>query len=224
MHKDMMQRYPTLHVAPINLHLLALHGVVRSASTQQPEFSHHLHLLLQQLLSSALSLLPYTAETVTTPTQSSFITCRLPAPVVAVTVLRAGEAFEPPLRYLLPAVSIGKLLIQRDESSPSKAAALIYSKLPHSLTSSSSSPVLLLDVMLATGNSLIVAVQSLLERGVELDRLLVCCLISCETGIQRVMQRWPSLKLCVGWVDAALNEHCYILPGVGDAGDRYFDT
>ena len=80
------------------------------------------------------------------------------------------------------------------------------------------------DPMLATGCSMEAAIDALLTRGVQLHQLLVLVLIACEEGLKRLFTRWPSLRVACQWVDDGLNEHSYIVPGIGDAGDRYHGT
>ena len=220
-HTSLTQRYPTFHLPLLNLYLLSLHTTLRAASTPPRHFARLLTRLIGTLLDNCLALLPYSPASSTTPTSHTFDGCALSGLVLYVSVMRAGDAFEQPLRDRLPDLSIGKLLIQRDEASPTKQAQLTYSKLP---ALDATATVLLCDVMLATGNSLCLAVEHLLARGYALERLLVLTVLGCPEGVQRVAERFPGVRLCCQWVDRGLNEHKYIVPGLGDAGNRYFNT
>ena len=222
-HTSLTTRHPTLHIPPLSLYLLSLHTTLRAATTPSPAFAPLLDRVIGILLDHCLSLLPYTPASAATPTGHAFDGCVVGGPVMAVSVMRAGEAFEQPLRHRLPHLIIGKLLIQRDESSPTKQANIYYSKLP-TTAHQPSVTVLLCDVMLATGNSLCVAIEHLLGKGYELRQIVVLTLIGCPEGTEQVTSKYPGVRLCCQWVDRGLNEHKYIVPGIGDAGDRYFNT
>ena len=200
----------------------SLHTTLRSSLTPPALFSSTLHTLTTLLLPSALRHIDFPTCNVTTPTGAPFPGLSLP-PILVVTVLRAGDAFLPAVRSLLPSASIGQLLIQRDESSSTKAASLLYAKLPRQPIAQFAK-VLLLDPMLASGNSLVLAIEALVARGVKLHSLVVVVVIASEEGIARVLTRFPHISLVVQWVDDGLNDDKYIVPGLGDAGDRYFAT
>ena len=226
-HASLTARHPLVHIPPISLHLLSLHTALRATSTSPSQFAPLLDRLIGLLLDDCLSLLPYTPASCLTPTGHTFDGCSVAGRVLAVSVMRAGESFEQPLRHRIADVIVGKLLIQRDESSPTKQANIYYSKLPPATATTTASgglTVLLCDVMLATGNSLCVAIDHLLTKGYLPSQLLVLTLIGCPEGVEQVTNRFPEIRLCCQWVDHGLNEHKYIVPGVGDAGDRYFNT
>ena len=221
-HTSLTARHPSVYIPPVNLYLLALHTSLRAATTTTQHFAPLLHRLIGVLLDHCLALLPFTPAAASTPTGHTFDGCQLHGTVMAVSVMRAGEAFEPPLRDRIPDVIIGKLLIQRDEASPTKQAHILYSKLP--ATAPQPLTVLLCDVMLATGNSLCVAIDHLLSSGYTLQQMLVLTVIGCPEGVEQVTSRYPGVRLCCQWVDRGLNGHKYIVPGCGDAGNRYFNT
>ena len=231
-HASLVTRHPTVWLPPLNLYLLSLHTAVRATTTQPAHFAPLLNRLIGILLDHCLTLLPFTPSSCPTPTGHAFDGCTVSGRILAVSVMRAGEAFEQPLRERMADVMVGKLLIQRDEASPTKQANIFYSKLPNTTTTSTLGPqqphdqltVLLCDVMLATGNSLCVAIDHLLGKGYELRQIIVLTLIGCPEGVEQVTSRFPGVRLCCQWVDGGLNEHKYIVPGVGDAGDRYFNT
>lgn len=98
---------------------------------------------------------------------------------------------------------------------------LFYSKLPKDI---SSRYVLLLDPMLATGGSAIKAMEVILEHGVPQEHLIFLCILASPEGIQACLDVYPNVKIIAGWVDEGLNEQKYIVPGLGDMGDRFFGT
>ncbi|KAG8904395.1 hypothetical protein FRB99_001817 [Tulasnella sp. 403] len=119
------------------------------------------------------------------------------------------------LRDVCRSVRLGKILIQRDEETAQ--AKLYYSKLPEDIASRY---VLLLDPMLATGGSAIKAVEVLQERGVPEERIIFLNLISSPEGLRTFCTEFPKLRVITGWIDKGLNEKKYIVPGLGDFGER----
>jgi uracil phosphoribosyltransferase len=218
---SLAQQYSTLHIQPFNSRTLSLHTVLRDARTETAQFAFVADQLLRQLVDFALSTLRTRAVDVTTPTLTPFLGCELEEEVCAVSIVRAGEAMEAAIRSVMPGIKIGKILIQRDESKKDKPAQFFYAKLPPKIQSMR---VLLLDPMLASGGSAICAVQHLLSIGVPLAQITFVNLISSPEGIHALYQADPSLSVVTGMLDRALDERKYILPGVGDMGDRYFGT
>jgi uracil phosphoribosyltransferase len=84
--------------------------------------------------------------------------------------------------------------------------------------------VILLDPMLATGGSALAAIGHILRKGVSERQIIFTNVISCPEGISAVMKKHPEVTLVTGWVDKRLNKISYILPGLGDFGDRYLGT
>ncbi|GJN89597.1 hypothetical protein Rhopal_002584-T1 [Rhodotorula paludigena] len=139
--------------------------------------------------------------------------------ICGVSIMRAGESMEAGLRECCRAVRIGKILIQRDEETAQ--AKLFYAKLPDDIANRY---CLLLDPMLATGGSAIKAIEVLLDHGVPQERIIFLNLVSCPEGLKAMYDAYPQVKIVTAWVDEALNEHKYIVPGLGDFGDRYFTS
>ncbi|CAF1535230.1 unnamed protein product, partial [Didymodactylos carnosus] len=137
-----------------------------------------------------------------------------------ISIVRAGESMEFGLRSLIPDIPIGKILIQRDEFTQNKQAKLFYTKLPMNITQAKQ--IFLMDPMLATGGSCILAIKTLIKFGVTIQQITFINLIACHEGLERVYAKYPQLKIVTSFVDQGLNENCYILPGIGDYGDRYF--
>ena len=94
-----------------------------------------------------------------------------------------------------------------------------YCKLP---ADSEQRTLLVVDPMLATGGSASDAIAMIKEHGA--GNIKLCCIVSCPTGIRKVLADHPDVDLYVAAIDPVLNEHCYIVPGLGDAGDRLFGT
>lgn len=139
--------------------------------------------------------------------------------VCAVSIVRAGESMEKAIREVCQSITIGKVLIQRNEENAQPV--LYYSKLPKDV---SERHVFLLDPMLATGGSAITAINLLKDNGVDESKIIFLNLISCPEGLKKVGDQFPNLEIVTGFVDQELNAKSYILPGLGDFGDRYFGT
>jgi len=123
------------------------------------------------------------------------------------------------LREVCRSVRIGKILIQRDEETAQPK--LFYSKFPPDIALRY---VLLLDPMLATGGSAMKAVEVLMEHGVPEERIIFVNLISAPEGLKNFCAKYPQLRVITGWIDQGLNEKAYIIPGLGDFGERRYCT
>mmetsp|Transcript_18938 Transcript_18938/g.21215 ORF Transcript_18938/g.21215 Transcript_18938/m.21215 type:complete len:131 (+) Transcript_18938:276-668(+) len=122
---------------------------------------------------------------------------------------------------LMPGIKVGKVLIQRDETTEDKRPVFYYSKLPASIADKR---VFVLDPMLATGGSCKLTIQKLLERGVKEDKITFINLISCPEGLDCLTSEFPQLKIITGVLDPEMNGDRYIVPGLGDFGDRFFNS
>jgi uracil phosphoribosyltransferase len=137
--------------------------------------------------------------------------------VVVVPVLRAGLGMVEAVLELLPLARVGHVGLQRDERTA--LASQYYAKLPANLTGSTA---LIVDPMLATGGSAITAISLLKQAGVTDIRLL--CIIAAPEGIAAVEAAHPAVAIYTPIVDRQLNAQKFILPGLGDFGDRLYDT
>ncbi|NLG56726.1 MAG: uracil phosphoribosyltransferase [Rhodococcus sp.] len=140
---------------------------------------------------------------------------RLAAVPLLVPVLRAGLGMVPAASALLPSAHVGFVGVARDEDSHLPVAYL--ESLPEDL---SGTPVLVLDPMLATGGSLLHAIDLLTERGAV--NITAVCAVAAPEGIAALGGAGCSLHVVTASVDEGLNEDAYIVPGLGDAGDRQF--
>lgn len=212
---------PSLRVMPRTPYLVSLHTAIRGADVSRRAFVEGSNRLLRLLCEFGLDSLPHRPRTVVTPTGGRFEGTELARPVVGVSILRSGEVMEAALRSTVPDVSIGKILIQRDEQSAGKEAHLSYSKLPASIKGAH---VVLLDPMLATGGSCIAAVRVLLDAGVREEDITFFNLVAAPEGVRAVAAAHPAMRVVTSMVDDALDASKYIVPGLGDFGDRYLGT
>ena len=153
-------------------------------------------------------------ETPVGPAEVPFLRGRTPALVV---ILRAGNGLLDGLLELIPSAPVGHLGIYRDPVS--LAAVEYYCKLPPDLAERL---VILIDPMLATGNSAVAAISRLKHHGARDIRLL--CLLAAPEGVAALHASHPEVAIVTAAVDRHLNEHGYIVPGLGDAGDRMYAT
>ncbi|MGA3245047.1 MAG: uracil phosphoribosyltransferase [Bacteroidota bacterium] len=160
--------------------------------------------------------LPLRSVSVTTPLQKT-TGCVLTRPVVLVPILRAGLGLVGGFVEVLPDARVGHIGLYRDEQSLKPVD--YYFKVPKNLKDAM---VFLLDPMLATGGSLAAAITYLKKKGA---RTLVCVtLVSAPEGVRRVHREHPEVPIFTCSLDKKLNSKGYIMPGLGDAGDRIFGT
>ncbi len=142
---------------------------------------------------------------------------RLAPDITVVPVLRAGLGMLDAVLELVPSARVGHIGLQRDEMTA--VASQYYSKLPHRLASS---VVLMIDPMLATGGSAVAALQLLADAGA--TEIRIVCIVAAPEGIEIVERHFPKVGIYTPVVDQRLNEHKYIVPGLGDFGDRLYGT
>jgi len=153
----------------------------------------------------------FPVSTPVAPTQGT----RLANPPLIVPVLRAGLGMADAALALLPESSMGFVGLARDEATYEPRAYM--ESLPGDLTGL---PVLVLDPMLATGGSLVHCCRLLVERGC--TDVIVCCVLAAPEGVERLRDSGLPLRLVTASIDDGLNDKMYIVPGLGDAGDRQF--
>jgi uracil phosphoribosyltransferase len=203
-------------------------SIIRNRSTKREDFVFHMDRLAVLVMEEALSVLASCSkpETITTPTNSQYAgtastTGISPSNTCAVSILRSGDIFASALHELTRGVvPVGKVLIQRDESHVDKIAKMYWKKVPQDL---SNTQVLLLDPMLATGSSARLCINELIKfHNADPSKIVFCCCICAPEGIKSVRDLYPSITIVTAAIDDGLNEHKYIVPGLGDAGDRYY--
>jgi len=161
--------------------------------------------------------LPLKQETIETPLQT------MKAPVldgkktVIVAILRAGMGIVDGMLKILPSARVGHVGLYRDPET--LEAVEYYFKLPGSLADRE---LIVVDPMLATGHSAVAAVNRIKEAGP--GRMKFVCLLAAPEGVQHFQEHHPEIPLFTAAIDERLNDHGYILPGLGDAGDRLFGT
>jgi uracil phosphoribosyltransferase len=153
------------------------------------------------------------------PTPMETITAkRLSHAPVVVPILRAGLGLAEGILAVVTEAHIGHIGLKRDEETLQPESYM--TRLPDL----KHRDVILADPMLATGGSTVKAIEILLENGAEEDRISAVCLVAAPEGIKAVQDKYPNVHLIIAALDRELNEKGFILPGLGDAGDRMFGT
>ncbi|KAL2393325.1 Uracil phosphoribosyltransferase [Exophiala dermatitidis] len=209
--------HENVHVLPQTPQLIALLTMIRDKDTQRADFIFYSNRIIRLLVEEGLNHLPVVAHTVTSPVGKDYVGVKFEGKICGVSIMRAGESMEEGLRECCRSVRIGKILIQRNEDT--SLPKLFYEKLPPDI---SNRWVLLLDPMLATGGSAIMAVEVLKNHGVPEDRILFLNLIASPEGIRNFAEKVPKVRVITAFIDQGLNDQNYIVPGLGDFGDRYY--
>ena len=188
---------------------------LRDAETPPERFRHLTRRLSTVLVLEATRSLATRAAPVTTPV-SATTGHVLARPIVAVPILRAGLGMLDAVTDLLPDVAVGYAGLERDEATLQPAS--YYLKIPPL----ADRPVLLLDPMLATGGSAVFATSLLKEAGATDVRLV--CVVAAPEGVDRMATEHADVPVVTAALDERLDERGYIVPGLGDFGDRLFGT
>lgn len=134
-------------------------------------------------------------------------------------ILRAGLGMVDGMLRLIPAARVGHIGMYRDHETLEPQE--YFFKMP---TDISERQVIVVDPMLATGGSAMMAIHSLVKRGVDPEHIKFVCLVSCPEGVKALEEAYPQIDIYTAALDEGLNEDSYIVPGLGDAGDRLFGT
>jgi len=188
---------------------------LRDKRTDPEEFRVLARNVITMLLYEATADLPVRRGTVETPLQEADVSM-VANEVVAIPVLRAGLGLLAPVLELLPRVSVGYIGLERDEDTA--VARIYYNKLPKL----EGKVPLLLDPMLATGGSAAQALDLIKEAGGVKPRFI--CVVAAPEGVKGVEERHPEVHIYAAALDEGLNSKAYIVPGLGDFGDRLFGT
>lgn len=197
---------------PLAEHLLT---GLRDKATEPERFRYLTQQLATVLVLEATRDLPTRTATVHTPLADAEVNV-LAGNVIAVPILRAGLGLLTAVTGLLPDVQVGYVGLERDERTLQPSS--YYLKVPPL----EGRPVLLLDPMLATGGSASFAANLLRERGAA-DLTLVC-VVAAPEGVARLAKDHPDVRIVTAGLDERLNDIGYIVPGLGDFGDRLFGT
>ena len=199
---------------PLVQHKLTL---MRDRSTSTAVFRQLLREISQLLAYEVTRGLPMTTKNIETPMESMEAPTLAGKKMALISILRAGNGLLDGVLELIPSARVGFVGLYRDEQTLQPVQ--YYFKVPHALEDRM---VIAVDPMLATGNSSVAAVDLLKEAGAKNIRFL--CLLAAPEGIERMQEAHPDVPIVTAAVDDKLNDIGYIVPGLGDAGDRMFGT
>ncbi len=209
--KEYLMYYEISH--PLVKHKLT---VLRNVETRHKQF--------RELVSEITMLITYDAmkglDTVPNPVDTPLAGTtgfKLKSDIVVIPILRAGVGMLDGMLNLVPNARVGFVGMYRDHDT--KEPVSYYEKLPRDLNYPH---FFIIDPMLATGGSIVATIDSLKEKG--FDKVTVISIIASPEGIRRVEETHPDVDIYTGSIDECLDENKYIIPGLGDAGDRLFGT
>lgn len=191
--------------------------IMRDVNTPTAVFRQLLREISQLLAYEVTRGLPMTTKQIQTPMQSMDAPTLDGKKLALISILRAGNGLLDGVLELIPSARVGFVGLYRDEET--LLPVQYYFKVPESLDDRL---VIAVDPMLATGNSSVAAIDLLKEAGATNIRFL--CLLAAPEGIARMKEAHPDVPIVTAAVDEKLNEIGYIVPGLGDAGDRMFGT
>ena len=212
----MQQQWPGLTVVdhPLVQHKLSL---LRDRGTSTAKFRLLVREISLLLAYEATRELPLEPAEIDTPLERGTFPRLSGKKLCLVSILRAGNGILDGMLDLLPSARVGHIGIYRD---PRTLQAIeYYLKLPDDLAERD---VILVDPMLATGNSAVAAISRLVE--LKARSIKIVCLVAAPEGVDKVLSIFPGVTIVAAALDRCLNSHGYILPGLGDAGDRLFGT
>ncbi|MBE6577044.1 MAG: uracil phosphoribosyltransferase [Ruminococcaceae bacterium] len=205
-----------LHVVdhPLIVHKLSIMRNKRTGSKDFRELLNEIAMLMGYELTRDLPLEDIVIETPITKMTAKTVSGKK---LAIVPILRAGLGMVDGLQSLVPVAKVGHIGLYRDPETHQPVE--YYCKLPHDIEDRI---VILVDPMLATGGSAADALTMLKERGCKNIRFM--CLVAAPEGVAKVQAAHPDVDIYTAALDECLNEHAYIVPGLGDAGDRIFGT
>ena len=220
---DMLIPYPKIVIAG-NTHIYNGHpfisskvSVLRDKSTPSMTFRDIVGEITQLMTFEALSSLTLEDMEIMTPICKTIGKKIAGKKMVMLPIIRAGLAMEPAMREIVPLARTGHCGVYRDEET--LAPVPYYWKVPKDVENRS---VFILDPMLATGGSVNYAINRLKKLGCK--EIIVMAIIGAPQGVDLIQTHHPDVKMYIAHLDAGLNRHGYIVPGLGDAGDRIFGT
>ena len=192
-------------------------AMIRKKDTSVKDFRELVREISMLMGYEATRKLPLKEVEIETPICSTKVNVLDGEDIAIVPILRAGLGMVDGMLALVPNAKVGHVGLYRDPETHEPVE--YYCKLPNDIEKRE---IFVVDPMLATGGSSIAAIQMLKDRGVKNIRFM--CIIAAPEGVKAMQEAHPDVDIYIGALDEKLNEHCYIVPGLGDAGDRIFGT
>ncbi len=175
------------------------------------------------LLYEASKNLPLVDKEIETPiTKTTVKTVKDDINIIISPILRAGLIFTDEAIDILPQACIRHIGMYRDEKT--LKPIWYYNKVPMEAPNPENFYIYITDPMLATGNSLLEAIKLYADKKIPMENIKVICIIAAPEGLKNIHEHYPDVEIITATVDEGLNENGYIIPGMGDAGDRIFNT
>ncbi len=190
---------------------------IRDKNTSDMDFRRYLSEIAVFLCADATQHMPTKPTTVQTPL-TSYDGVMVEGTPLIVPILRAGLALSEGMGRLLPHADTGHIGLARDEETHQPIEYLV--RLPKKMDR----PIFVVDPMLATGGSMIATLDVLIREGATVDDIVIVTLLCAPEGIKVLQDKYPTIPVYTAAIDDYLNENAFIVPGLGDAGDRFFGT
>ena len=191
--------------------------ILRNKKTSNTVFRQTMNEISYLIASDVLQYVPFKKQTIETPLKKMSGTA-LGQPIILVPILRAGLGLLEGFAKFLPEAEKGHIGLYRDEQTYEPVEYLF--KLPRV----KNKKVLILDPMLATGNSSIAAINLIKNKGVNIKDIFLVSVLAAPEGIKNIQKKQKGIHIFTCNIDAKLNKNKFIVPGLGDAGDRYMGT
>lgn len=192
---------------------------LRDKNTSTRDFRKASNQLGELLISKVIDCIPTVAIPIQTPIanyQGECIACRLDL----VSIMRSGDALLDTFMAHFPEANVNKILVQRDE----ETAEPHFNYMKLSSTIASNNPVVITEPMIATGGTLGMVISLLKDKGVREENIIVASICAAPEGLVVLAEKFPKIQVVMIELDERLNEKKYIVPGLGDFGDRYFGS
>ncbi|MCL2619416.1 MAG: uracil phosphoribosyltransferase [Defluviitaleaceae bacterium] len=192
-------------------------GVIRDKATGKNDFANAIESIVYLMSHDITGNIGTARKKVMTPLAEADVAYFFDK-VLIVPILRAGMAMFEPLRKVLPMATFGYMGIRRGHKDGEIFADMYYKSLPDDLADHK---VILTEVVVATGSTIDYTIEHLLKEGVKEESITLATIISSKPGLDGLTAKYPKVNILTCAIDEILDERGYIIPGLGDAGDRY---
>lgn len=193
--------------------------ILRDRETEMKEFRFATKHIAEILVSKVVECLKISPKIIATPI-TPHLGLELSQNVELVSIMRSGDALLTTFINHFPKANVSKILVQRDEETA--IAHFKYMKLSPSIADGSA--VVITEPMIGTGGTLELVINQLKATGVQEENIIIASVLAAPEGIQFLSEKFPNIRVVLTILDDCLNERKYIIPGLGDFGDRYFGT
>lgn len=198
-------------------------SIIRNKNTKSSDFRSSVKIIAALLVYEGTKTLPLAAIDVKTPITKTTCYCIDPhIKIFIVSILRAGLGITSVAEDIIPDAVIQLLGMYRDEKT--HRPVWYYNKLPATFDNPSDIKVFICDPMLATGGSAYETIKMYIDKGIKEENITFLCVISAPEGVRRLFKAFPHIKIIAASLDDGLDKNAYIIPGLGDAGDRLFNS